>query len=393
MNINNETFQLTETGNTKTLWLIAGVLGLVASAAGYFIDPKQFFHSYLTAFVFWVTVGLGGLFFTLVHHLVSAQWSVVVRRFWETAMITLPIMAIFFFPVILGMHDLYHWSHQEAVEHDHLLHHKAPFLNSTFFVARAIGYFLIWFLVGKFLYKNSIEQDKQYQSEVALKMKRYSAPGMILFGLSLTFASFDWLMSLNPHWYSTMYGVYFFSGTLLAILCFTTLVVHYFHSNHLLQKVITVEHYHDLGKLTFGFTVFWAYIGFSQYFLIWYANIPEETVWYAARLEGSWKYISLLLLIAHFIIPFFVLLSREPKRNPAIMKFMAVWILIMHWIDIHWLVLPSFHTDGFHFSWMDITTLIGLGGIFIFFFLTNLFKHSVIPVGDKHLEVSIKFVN
>lgn len=393
MQIDTKTFQVINSNGAGKWALRMGIAGLALSAIGLFINRPQFFHSYLTAFVFWLSIALGGLFFTILHHLVDAKWSVVLRRISESIMMILPLMAFFFVPIIFGINDLYHWAHQDQMSMDHLLQSKAPYLNTPFFLARAIGFFSIWFLLGHFLYRFSVEEDPKTNLELKQKRQRLSAPGMILFALSLTLASFDWLMSLDAHWFSTIFGVYVFSGTVLSILSFMTLIAIYLRKRGILTDTITVEHYYDLGKLLFAFTVFWAYIAFSQFFLIWYANIPEETVWFLHRWEGSWKYVTLSLVVGHFVVPFLVLLNREPKRSPMLLGIMSLWILAIHFIDLQWLVLPNLHHGGMHPSWLDLTTMMGIGGIFLWLFWRRLLSNPIVPIGDSNLEASIKFVN
>jgi len=373
--------------------LTIGITGLIATLAGYFIDHSQFFFSYLTAYMFWMTMTLGALFFTLLHHLTSADWSIVLRRILETVMMTLPVMAILFIPILLGLHDLYHWSHEDVIATDPILQKKSAYLNPVFFTIRVVGYFTIWFLLARGLYKTSLAQDAGHRPEQIVKMRKISAPGMVLFALTITFASFDWLMSLDAHWYSTIFGVYIFGGSLLAILTFMVIFGNLLRKKGVLADTITIEHYHDLGKFLLAFIIFWGYIGFSQYFLIWYANIPEETIWYLHRWEGSWKVITMVIVFAHFVVPFMALLPRFAKRNLSILTFFAVWILIMHWIDIYWLVIPNLHHHGAHFSWMDLTATLGIGGIFFWYFLNKFYKHALVPVGDPRLDISINMKN
>ncbi|MFQ5651207.1 MAG: hypothetical protein ACE5IY_14805 [bacterium] len=373
--------------------LVVGGAGLLLSLAGGLVDSKQFFYSYLTAFVFWTTIGLGGLFFVMLHHLTGATWSVVLRRIAEVLMITLPLMALFFIPIFLGRYELFPWTHAEAVAGDHLLHKKAPYLNTTFFVMRAAIYFGIWTILAFNLYNNSLRQDENGTPPVLRKMRSTSAPGMVLFAFTLTFASFDWLMSLEPNWYSTIFGVYVFSGTLLSVLAFLLLAALYLRNRGVLKQSITTEHYHDLGKLLFAFTVFWAYIAFCQYFLIWYGNIPEETTFYLQRWQGSWKAVSLLIVFGHFALPFLVLITRAAKRNLVVLRVMGLWLLFMHWVDVHWLVLPRLHERGVSFSWMDLTTMLGIGGPLLWFFWKNLAANALVPVRDPNLKASLQFIN
>jgi hypothetical protein len=216
---------------------------------------------------------------------------------------------------------------------------------------------------------------------------------MILFALTITFAAFDWLMSLDAHWYSTIFGVYVFAGAVVGLLAFITIVAVNFHRNDILKDEITFEHYHDLGKLLFAFIVFWGYMAFSQYFLIWYSNIPEETLWFLHRWEGSWKVVTLLIVFGHFVVPFFILFPRFTKRNKFVLFMMAFWILMMHWVDLYWIAMPSLHHHGVHISWMDFTTMIGIGGIFIWLMWRKLSANPLLPVNDPRLEKSFKFIN
>ncbi len=399
MKIDTKTFRFTDTGSFGSKAMIVGVIGLLASAAGYLVNSEQFFHSYLTAFVFWVTLGLGALFFTLIHHLVDAEWSVVLRRVMESTMVTLPLLIVFFVPIAFGMHDLFEWTHVDVVAGDTLLQGKAPYLNTTFFLARTAGYFLIWYLLTRALYTRSIKQDTSNEKGQTIRMRQISAPGMVLFGFTLTYAAFDWLMSLNPHWYSTIFGVYIFVGALLSSLGFITLILLFLRGKGVLADKVTVEHYHDLGKLIFAFTIFWAYIGFSQYFLIWYGNIPEETIFYHTRWAGSWKYVSMLIILGHFIFPFLMLLTRAAKRSLKVLAFMGFWMLFIHWVDMYWVILPSMGAHGanahhgFSLSWMDLSTMLGIGGIFVWLFWKRFTSQPVVPVNDPKLEASFHFVN
>lgn len=389
----HDSFVLTDNPLFKKPALIVSAIGFVLLIFGYFIDQKQFFFSYLTAYVFWMSVIWGAMFFAFLHHLTGADWSIVLRRILETVMMVLPLMAVLIVPVLLGMHDLYHWSHSDEVAADAILQKKSAYLNPIFFIMRTLLYFVVWFLLARTLYKTSLDQDRASDKEQLVKMKRVSAPGMILFALTITFASFDWLMSLEAHWYSTIFGVYIFGGSLLALLSFLILFGLYLRKRNILVNTITVEHYHDLGKFLFAFIIFWGYIGFSQYFLIWYANIPEETVWYLARWEGSWKFITMTIVFGHFVIPFILLMPRSMKRNTKWLGSIAVWILLMHWIDLYWIAMPSLHQKGIIFSWMDAAAVIAIGGIFLWYFINKYRTKPLVPVNDPRLDVSIHMKN
>ncbi len=392
-----ENFKLTGESKFGVIALGVGVAGVAASVAGLFIDHKTFYFAYLVAFMFWMAIALGGLFFTLIHHLVGAEWSIVIRRIPETLASAIPMMAILFIPIVLGMHDLYEWSHEEAVAHDELLKHKSAWLNPMWFTIRAYIYFGIWTFIAWTLYKASLDQDGG--KDVTEKMRSVSAPSMIVFALSITAAAFDWLMSLDPHWFSTIFGVYFFAGSWWTTLACVVLLSMYLRGKSKLGEVMTIEHYHDLGKLMFGFTVFWTYIAFSQFMLIWYGNIPEETIWYKHRWEHGWQYVSMFLFIGHFVLPFLVLIFRASKRSFTVMKIVASWFLLMEFVDLYWLIMPTFTIvnpdahHGLHFSWQHLTTFVGIGGLFLWFVWNRLTSASIVPVGDPRIEASIHLKN
>ena len=271
-------------------------------------------------FAFFLSISLGGLFFVLLEHCTRAGWSVVARRVAEAIAANVWLMAVLAIPVVLGMHHLYHWSDAAAVAHDPLIEAKVGFLNPTFFMIRLAIYFTIWGVMATFLYRTSLAQDASGDPALTLRMERLSAPGMVLFALSLNFAAFDLLMSLDPHWFSTIFGVYYFAASVVAFFAVMPKVLWALQSRGILKNAITVEHYHDFGKLLFAFVVFWAYIAFSQYMLIWYANVPEETEWFLKRQTGEWTTVSLLLIFGHFVVPFLLLVSRFIKRRPLLAR-------------------------------------------------------------------------
>ncbi|NOZ73977.1 MAG: hypothetical protein GXO90_01165, partial [FCB group bacterium] len=271
---------------------------------------------------------------------------------------------------------------------------KSGYLNPSFFSIRAVGYFLVWMVIAQLLYRTSLKQDTGENSQViSQRLKTISAPSIILFALTLTFFGFDWVMSIDPLWYSTIFGVYIFSGSYLVILAFLIILNLKLQSQKGFSDLVTVEHYHDLGKLLFAFTVFWGYIGGSQYFFIWYANIPEETVWYLHRWEGGWKLASLFLIAGHFILPFLTLIFRAGKRNLQVLGFMAGWMIFMHYVDLYWLIMPNLHHQGPVLSWMDVSSFLGIGGIFLGIFWRTFSTHTPVPAGDPNLKKSIEFTN
>lgn len=376
----------------RTPALVLGIMGLLLSLLS-LSDKHQFFFGYLTNVLFFTSISLGCLFFVLIQFLTRAGWSVVVRRVAEQLMVLLPVLFVFFLPIFLGIHELYHWSHAEEVARDHLLQVKAPYLNVFWFCVRAMVYWAVWIFFSVYYFKNSTDQDTTANTAITIKLQRISAVGILLFALSLTFASFDWIMSLNPHWYSTIFGVYFFAGSVVSALCVISLICLLLRKLGYLSQTITVEHYHDLGKLIYGFNIFWTYIGFSQYFLIWYANIPEETMWYLDRWQGDWKCVSLILFFGHFVIPFIVFMSHHVKRNLVAHACVALWLLAMHWVDIFWMVVPNGGHEKIHIGWVEPASLLGIGGILLFLLLGKLKKNSLVPKGDPRLVESLNFEN
>jgi hypothetical protein len=301
----------------------AGGCGLRDSWGG---ESKQFFFSWLVSFLFFLSLALGALFFVLIQYAAQGGWGIVLRRIGETIFCTLPVMAALFLPVLLGLHDIYEWSHADALEHDALLRWKAPFLNVPFFLIRAALYFGIWSFIAILYYRGSRGQDVTGDPTVSARLRRLAGPSIIVLALTQTFASIDWIMSLTPHWYSTMFGVYFFAGSFVGFIALLSVVAAAMRGAGLVNTVISAEHLHDVGKFLFAFTAFWAYISFSQFFLMWYANLPEETIFYRARMEGSWMNVSILLLVGHFVAPFLYLMGRNVKRNGATLAVGGAWL-------------------------------------------------------------------
>lgn len=376
---------------------LLGILLLATGAAGSAwlaaYDPTRFFFSYLAAFFFFLTLSLGGLIFVLIQLVTRAGWSVTVRRLAEQAAALLPLFAVLFIPILLGGRHLYEWTHAEAVAQDPLLQHKASYLNLSFFNLRSVFYLLLWAGLGWWFHRQSKMMAEGDPVERLRRLQIFSAPAIVLFAVTLTFAAFDWVMSLDPHWYSTILGVYIFAGSFVSILAFLILRVQLLQYHGLLEELVTSEHFHDLGKLLFGFVVFWAYIAFSQFMLIWYAAIPEETAWYAHRLEYGWEYVTLLLAIGHFVGPFFFLLSREVKRKRLALGLAAGWLLAMHYVDIYWLILPAAPGRAFQPHLLDLTTFLAVAGVFVIGTGILTAREPLIPRRDPRLAESLRFEN
>ena len=369
------------------------LLGAVACAILGPANPKQFFFSWLVSFLFFLSLALGALFFVLIQYATQGGWAIVVRRIGETVFATIPVMAALFVPLLFGLHDLYSWSVPGAAEHDALLRWKAPFLNVPFFLIRAALYFGFWSFIALLYYRLSRGQDVTGDPRVSARLRRFAGPSIIVLALTQTFASIDWIVSLTPHWYSTMFGVYFFAGSFVGFIALLSVVAAAMRGAGLLETVITAEHLQDLGKFLFAFTAFWAYIAFSQFFLIWYANLPEETIWFKARLEGSWEIVSLLLMAGHFGVPFFYLMGRAVKRRGWTLAVGGTWLLAMHFVDIYWQVMPTLHPEGVRPSALDVAAFVAVGGCFVAAASWLMRQQALVPVRDPRLAESLAFEN
>jgi hypothetical protein len=376
--------------------MIAGgvaVLGIAGCAILGIGNPKQFYFSWLVSFLFFTSLALGALFFVLIQYAAQGGWGVVLRRIGETVFMTIPLMAILFVPVLFGMHDLFEWTHHEAVESDALLQWKSPYLNVPFFLIRAGLFFVIWSFIALVYYRGSGSQDTTGDPGVSARLRKFAGPGIIVLALTQSFAAIDWIMSLTPHWYSTMFGVYFFAGSFVGFIALLSILAVASRGAGLLDTVISVEHLQDVGKLLFAFTAFWAYIAFSQFFLIWYANLPEETIWFKARMEGSWQTVSILLMAGHFASPFFYLMGRAVKRRGATLALGGAWLLTMHFIDIYWQVMPTLHPEGFSPSILDVAAFLAVGGSFVAVGGWLLRRQALVPLRDPRLAESLAFEN
>jgi hypothetical protein len=295
--------------------LAAGIAGLLLSAVGLFVNATQFFQSYLMAYVFCLGLTLGCLALGMVHQLSGGAWGVVIRRPIGAASRVLPVLTLLFLPIVFGMGHLYSWTHADVVARDEALQHKQLYLNTPFFLGRAAVYFVVWNALSYYLNAWSLEQDRTGDPRLARRMQLLSAGGLVAYGLTITFASFDWLMSLEPHWFSTIYGVLIMGGQGLSGMAFLVVAIVWLSRRPPLRGVVAPAHLHDLGNLLLAFVMLWAYFSFSQYLIIWAGNLPEEISWYLHRLQTGWRFIGLTLVVFHFVVPFCLLLSRAVKRE------------------------------------------------------------------------------
>ncbi len=361
-------------------------LGIAAATPG---GWRRFFFAYLLAFVYVLSLALGALYFVLLHHLTNSGWSVVVRRIAELLAGTLPFLAGLGLPLLFAAGELYPWA-RAGFAADHA---SAAYLNVPFFAGRWVVYSLVWGLMGTYYPVSLYTSDAAGDASLSVTMRRWSAPAMIAFALTLSFAAFDLLMSLDPGWYSTIFGVYYFAGAAVGVYALLPLVAFLLQRAGFIRRSVSVEHYHDLGKLLFGFVVFWAYIAFSQYMLQWYANLPEETHWFVVRQQHGWGWVGLALVFGHFLIPFAALLTRAPKRRPRFLAAVAAWVLVMHWVDLYWLVMPAASPASPALHIVDLTVLLGLVSLLVAAAAFLARGRALVPEGDPRLEESLAFEN
>ncbi|MCP3102966.1 hypothetical protein LZ198_29215 [Myxococcus sp. K15C18031901] len=379
-----------------------GALGILATLAGFFATSAkgEAAHAYLLAFCYWVGISVAFTIMVAIFHTAKAKWLIVLRRTMETGASAIPIFILLFIPIVLMAGYLYPWwpgspllSEIHGIELEHLAHKQHGYLNVTFATVRHVIYFAVWCFAAWKLRGLSLKQDTTGELDLTVRMRRFS-PGILPFlALTLTFASFDWLMSLTPLWQSTIFGVYYFAGSFLAAFCILTLTTARARGKDLYGNVVTTAHFHNLGKLMLAFTAFWAYIAFSQFLLVWIANIPEEAPWYGVRIFGAWKPVSLVLFFGHFVLPFFTLLSRNLKLQPAKLSVVAIYLLAIHAVDLYWLIWPALTgTTGPTFHWTLITAFVGVGGIAVGFALRNSRNHFTMPVKDPYIAESLRYV-
>jgi hypothetical protein len=373
----------------KTLYTALMFIGVIILAIGFYQDAERAMYNYVIGLFYFVTLALGGLFFSAIQHVSNAGWSVTIRRLCESLTAFLPVAALLMVGLLLGASKIYKWMDAATVAQDFLLSHKAGYLNGVFFAIRLIVFAAIWVVFAKKIVGNSLKQDETGDEKYTLKNVPLSIAFIALFALSYSFFSVDTLMSLEPHWFSTIFGVYAFAGlfqTTMAVVIIMAIML--MKSGHL-KGFVTEDHLHDLGKYMFAFTVFWAYIAFSQYMLIWYANLPEETIFFKPRSSGSWGMVSILLLVFKFIVPFFALLPRWAKRTPSHLLAVSGLLLVMQYVDLYWLVVPNFSHHELKFGLIEVGIFAGFAGVFLFSVSRFIEKHNVVAYKDPRLKESL----
>lgn len=381
-------------GGARLLRVALGLaaVGLLGLLIGAFVDRRQLFHAYLTAYACAVSVAGGALIFLMIGHAMNAGWPVLVRRLTETIVASWPLLALLFIPILFGIHELYPWARPETIGDEamrHLVHAKSAYLNVPFFVIRSVVYLAVCTGVSVLLRRWSLARDANPEIDVTFRLRALSAGGLPAVALTFSFASFDWLMSLTPTWTSTMYPVYWFAGGFVAALALLVVLTFAAQEEGLLPEV-SLSHYYALGRMLLAFVIFWAYAAYFQAFLIWIANRSEEADYYVDRVRGPWRAVSVMLVVVQFIVPFFALLSYRSKHNPPRLAVVAAWILAAHYLDVHWLVMPSARPER-PFHWLDLAALLAVGGACTAFSVTRLRGRAILPIHDPALPRAVRY--
>ena len=386
-----ETYQAPETvGSIQRLGMGVALLGVVGTIVGFLMyGQERFFQAYLVAYTFVFGIVLGSMALLMVQHLSGGAWGIVIRRPLEAAVRTMPIMALLYLPIAFGVHDLYHWAHPDVVSGDAVLQQKAPYLNVTFFYFRQFLYFAIWLAIGQRLTSWSAEQDRSGHPGLVRKFSILSGAGLVVYSLTVTFAMVDWTMSVNPHWFSTMWGPLYMVGQGLSAMAFVIAIVIMLSQTAPLNRIVNSHHLHDLGKLLFAFLMLHAYLSFSQFLIIWSANLSEEIPHYLIRWDSGYQYVSIFMILGHFAVPYALLLSRDIKRSFTRLRIIAIWLLCARLVDYYWHVAPEFHKEGLSVGILDVATPIAIGGVFLALFAANLRKYSLLPVKDPGFEKAL----
>ena len=365
--------------------LLAGIAGVLLAIAGLVLDREQFLRSYLFAYLFWTGMALGCLAILLLHHTVGGKWGMVIRRMCEAGARTLPYMIVLLIPILVSLPVLYIWARPEAVN-DAGIQAKAAYLNVPGVIVRAVFYFVVWTFYAYRLSKWSADQDVSGDERLIGKMRSISAPGLVVFVFVTTFAFIDWIMSLEPHWFSTIYGVMFLVGQVLESFAFMIALLIVLSRRPPLREFVTEQHLHDLGNLMFAFMVLWAYLSFSQFLITWAGNLPDEIPWYLKRLRGGWGWVALTLVVFHFATPFVLLLMRGVKRNADRLLKVCMLMLVIRVVDVYWVIEPAFYNQQIRIHWLDFVTPVAIGGLWLSAFFWQLKSRPLVPLKDPRLE-------
>ena len=365
---------------------VVGGVGLLLCCAGFFWNRAIFFQSYLFAFLYWSGFALGGLGILLLNNVVGGKWGVTTRSFLIAAMRTLPLIGIFLLPLLfLGLKDLYPWSHPDLVSHNQFLWHKRHYLNAPFFWIRMAIYFAIWIFWGFRAKKMADSQDRTGDTSLLVRMRQFSAPGLLIFVVTISLAYIDWLMSADVEFYSTVYGAMIMIGDVLQTFALTIVALILISKGDRFGGRINSSLLHDLGNMMFAFTIFWTYLSLSQLIIIWPADLPQEIGWYLVRVRGGWTVLAAGTAIVMFVVPFLALLSQARKQNPHRLIRVAVWILCARAVDLFWIVEPTYRNHGFAFYWTDVAAFVGMGGIWVYAYLGYLRKRPLLPLRDPRV--------
>jgi hypothetical protein len=374
-------------GSLRTGAFAVGGVFTVASVIGLFMDKAQFFDSYITAWIYVLAFPVGMLGLMLINHVTRGAWGVIGRRVFEAGARSLPLMALLFVPIIFGMSEIYSWANPEVVAHDTLIQEKQAYLNVPFFLGRAALYFLVWFGLTFSITKLSRQQDDNPDPALAKRMSAIAAGGLVAFALTVTFAIFDWMMSLDPHWFSSIYGVYYFGGAALSTISFLVVLMVWLRRFEPMRDVLRPTHFHDWGKLMLAFTMLWAYFSVSQLIIQWSGNLPEEVPWYLARTSGMWKIFPYLIIVLHFFVPFVFLLSSDLKSDSKRLASVAVFIILIRFVDIYWQSAPALKVEAWH--WLDLALPLAIGGLWLGAFATLLADRPILPRNDPFFDEAV----
>ena len=375
--------------DARRIAFVVGIAGLVACVAGWAIDRREFFISYLFAFLFWLGIALGCSGFLMIHHLTAGRWGYPIRRFLEAAIGTLPLLAVLFVPILFGLTQLYPWAAPAHLETDKVLQHKHVYENAPLFVLRAFVNFAIWIGMARLLIKWSVEQDATTSIEPTKKLRKLSGPGLVIYPMTVTFACVDWVMSMEADWYSTVFALLVCIGQMLSALAFIIILLTWLGPRSSLGEIIGEENFHHLGNLLLTFTMLWAYLAYAQLIIIWSGDLPHEISWYLHRIADGWKVIAFGLLIFHFFGPFFLLLFRQTKLRPHALVAIAAVIFVAHIADVWWEVAPSLYQNGFHITWIAPAAWLGIGGIWLAIFFWRLEARQLVPMNDPRFVVAV----